>query len=187
MRPGDIITHCFTGHSMNLLDPNGQLYPRIAELREQGLVLDIGHGAGSFSFETARTMLANGILPDVISTDIHQLAIQGPCFDMPTTISKFLAIGMSIEDAIERATSQGRQGDPSRSAWFAEARQRGRHCHVPSRRWRLHLPGCVHERAAGNASCWSTTRPGSMATSWSACRIPICSRGRCWATTSGRR
>ncbi len=106
MRPGDIITHCFTGHSMNLLDPNGQLYPRIAELREQGLVLDIGHGAGSFSFETAKTMLANGVLPDVISTDIHQLAIQGPCFDMPTTISKFLAIGMSIEDAIERATSK---------------------------------------------------------------------------------
>lgn len=106
LRPGDIITHCFTGHSMNLLDPNGQLYPRIAELREQGLVLDIGHGAGSFSFDTARTMLANGILPDVISTDIHQLAIQGPCFDMPTTISKFLAIGMSIEDAIERATSK---------------------------------------------------------------------------------
>jgi dihydroorotase len=106
MRPGDIITHCFTGHSMNLLDPNGQLYPRIAELREQGLVLDIGHGAGSFSFDTARTMLANGILPDVISTDIHQLAIQGPCFDMPTTISKFLAIGMSFEDAIERTTSK---------------------------------------------------------------------------------
>jgi dihydroorotase len=106
LRPGDILTHCFTGHSMNLLDPNGQLYPRIAELREQGLVLDIGHGAGSFSFDTARTMLANGVLPDVISTDIHQLAIQGPCFDMPTTISKFLAIGMSIEDAIERATSK---------------------------------------------------------------------------------
>lgn len=106
LRPGDILTHCFTGHSMNLLDPNGQLYPRIAELHEQGLVLDIGHGAGSFSFETARTMLANGVLPDVISTDIHQLAIQGPCFDMPTTISKFLAIGMSIEDAIERTTSK---------------------------------------------------------------------------------
>ncbi|MCA9860259.1 MAG: amidohydrolase/deacetylase family metallohydrolase, partial [Thermomicrobiales bacterium] len=104
LRPGDIITHCFTGQSMNLLDPNGQLYPRVAELRAQGLVLDIGHGAGSFSFDTARTMLANGVMPDVISTDIHQLAIQGPCFDMPTTISKFLAIGMSLEDAIERST-----------------------------------------------------------------------------------
>lgn len=104
LRPGDILTHCFTGHNMNLLDPNGQLYPRIAELRAKGLVLDIGHGAGSFSFDTARTMVANGVLPDVISTDIHQLAIQGPCFDMPTTLSKFLAIGMSIEQVIERAT-----------------------------------------------------------------------------------
>ncbi|MCC6674823.1 MAG: amidohydrolase/deacetylase family metallohydrolase, partial [Thermomicrobiales bacterium] len=105
LRPGDILTHCFTGHNMNLLDPNGQLYPRIAELRARGLVLDIGHGAGSFSFDTAKTMLANGVLPDVISTDIHQLAIQGPCFDMPTTLSKFLAIGMTIEQVIERATA----------------------------------------------------------------------------------
>jgi dihydroorotase len=106
LRPGDIITHCFTGHSMKLLDDNGKLLPEIQALREAGLVLDIGHGAGSFSFETAEKMLDQGVLPDVISTDIHQLAIQGPAFDMPTTLSKFLALGMSMPDVIERATSR---------------------------------------------------------------------------------
>ncbi|CAN5632462.1 amidohydrolase/deacetylase family metallohydrolase [soil metagenome] len=106
LRPGDIVTHCFTGHSMKLLDDDGNLLPEIAALRNAGLVLDIGHGAGSFSFETAEKMLAQGIMPDVISTDIHQLAIQGPMFDMTTTLSKFLALGMSVSQVIECATSK---------------------------------------------------------------------------------
>src|SRR4029078_4381890 len=75
------------------------------DLHARGLVLDIGHGAGSFSFETAEAMLHQGILPDVISTDIHQLAIQGPCFDSPVTLSKFINLGMTIEQVIARATS----------------------------------------------------------------------------------
>jgi dihydroorotase len=73
-------------------------------LHDRGLILDIGHGAGSFSFITAEQMLGQGILPDVISTDIHQLAIQGPCYDMPVTLSKFLNLGMSIEQVIACAT-----------------------------------------------------------------------------------
>jgi dihydroorotase len=105
LRPGDIVTHCFTGHSMKLLDEDGGLLPAIRELREAGLILDIGHGTGSFSFETAERMLDQGILPDVISTDIHQLAIQGPAFDMPTTMSKFMALGMSLADVVERSSS----------------------------------------------------------------------------------
>ncbi|CAN5529480.1 amidohydrolase/deacetylase family metallohydrolase [soil metagenome] len=106
LRPGDIVTHCFTGHSMKLLDDNGKILPGIQALRDAGLVLDIGHGAGSFSFDTAERMLDQGVLPDVISTDIHQLAIQGPAFDMPTTLSKFLALGMTLPEVIERATSR---------------------------------------------------------------------------------
>ena len=77
-----------------------------SELKDQGLILDIGHGAGSFSFDTAEAMLGQGVMPDVISTDIHQIAIQGPMFDMPTTLSKFLLLGMSLADVIERATSR---------------------------------------------------------------------------------
>jgi len=106
LRPGDILTHCFTGHDMRIYGEDGNIHPRIKELHDQGLILDIGHGAGSFSFETAEKMLAKGILPDVISTDIHQIAIQGPMFDMPTTLSKFLLLGMSLPEVIERATSR---------------------------------------------------------------------------------
>lgn len=104
LRPGDILTHCFTGQTMRIVGPDGKILPAIKELQQRGLVLDIGHGAGSFSFETTEAMLADGILPDVISTDIHQLAIQGPMFDMPWTLSKFLTLGLSLAEVIERAT-----------------------------------------------------------------------------------
>lgn len=106
LRPGDILTHCFTGGNMRIVDSVGRPLPAILELRERGLTLDIGHGAGSFSYETAEAMLAAGIKPDVISSDIHQMAIQGPMFDLPTTLSKFLNLGLSVPEVIERATSR---------------------------------------------------------------------------------
>lgn len=91
---------------MRIIDEHGKILPEIRDLREAGLILDIGHGTGSFSFETTEKMLEQGYLPDVISTDIHQMAIQGPAFDMPTTMSKFLALGMSLEEVIERSTAK---------------------------------------------------------------------------------
>jgi dihydroorotase len=106
LRPGDILTHCFTGHDMRILGDDELILPQIKELHDRGLILDIGHGTGSFSFKTAQRMLDQGIQPDVISTDIHQLAIQGPMFDMPTTLSKFLNLGMSLPDVIACATSR---------------------------------------------------------------------------------
>lgn len=106
LRPTDILTHCFTGQNMKIVDDTGVPDPAILALREKGLVLDIGHGTGSFSFETAEAMLAAGVLPDVISSDIHQMAIQGPMFDLPTTLSKFLNLGLSLPDVIERATAR---------------------------------------------------------------------------------
>lgn len=104
LRPGDILTHCFTWQDMGILGDNGKIRPEIAQLQRDGLILDVGHGTGSFGFNVAEAMLADGILPDCISTDIHQMAAQGPMFDMPTTLSKFLALGMSLPDVIERAT-----------------------------------------------------------------------------------
>ncbi len=106
LRPGDILTHCFTGNDMRIIDENGKILPEIRELKEAGLILDVGHGTGSFSFASAKAMLEQGYPPDVISTDIHQMAIQGPAFDMPTTMSKFLALGMSFADVIERSTAK---------------------------------------------------------------------------------
>ncbi|MCW5851860.1 MAG: amidohydrolase/deacetylase family metallohydrolase [Anaerolineae bacterium] len=105
MQPGDILTHCCTGRNNRLVTDSRKVREVARRAREAGVILDVGHGAGSFSFDSAEQMLADGFRPDVISTDIHQLAILGPCFDMPTTLSKFLALGMSLEDAVARATS----------------------------------------------------------------------------------
>jgi dihydroorotase len=104
MRPGDILTHCYTGNDNKVVDAERKLLPFVKELWDRGLVMDIGHGTGSFSFDTAEAMLAAGMPPDVISSDIHQMSVQGPMFDLPNTLAKFLALGMSLEDVIERAT-----------------------------------------------------------------------------------
>ena len=106
LRPGDILTHCFRGGDNALAGPNKPVRPDVRALRERGLILDIGHGTGSFSFDTTEAALAEGFLPDVISSDIHQLAVQGPMFDLPTTLSKFLNLGMGLPDVIARATSR---------------------------------------------------------------------------------
>ena len=106
MKPGDILTHCFTGAQNRVVDDERRLLPYVKELWERGLVMDIGHGTGSFSFDTAEAMLAAGMPPDVISSDIHQMSVQGPMFDLPNTMAKFLALGMSLPDVVERATSR---------------------------------------------------------------------------------
>ena len=67
-------------------------------------MFDVGHGVGSFAFRIARRAVAEGFLPDTISTDIHTLCINYPVYDLPTTLSKFLGLGLSLEEVIERAT-----------------------------------------------------------------------------------
>lgn len=109
MKPGDILTHCFTGHSMRIVGDDGKLLDAAKRAWDAGVIMDIGHGAGSFSFETAEKMLAAGHKPDVISSDIHQASIGGPMFDLPTCLSKFLALGMSLPDVVRAATSRPAQ------------------------------------------------------------------------------
>lgn len=106
LRPGDILTHCFTGGSHRITTPDRRVRADVQRLHDQGLILDVGHGSGSFSYESADALLDQGVLPDVISSDIHQLSVQGPMFDLPTTLSKFLNLGMSLRDVIERATAR---------------------------------------------------------------------------------
>jgi dihydroorotase len=106
MRPGDILTHCFTGQTMRIVDERGRLLDDARRAWEAGIIMDIGHGAGSFSFETAEALIGAGYRPDVISSDIHQLSIHGPLFDLPTCLSKFLALGMAFPDVIRAATAR---------------------------------------------------------------------------------
>jgi dihydroorotase len=106
LRSGDILTHCCTGQVNRLLTSDGRVKDFVRRAWDGGLILDVGHGTGSFSFEVAERMLAAGMPPDIISSDAHQLSIQGPMFDLPMTLSKFLNLGMSLPDAIERATAR---------------------------------------------------------------------------------
>lgn len=109
LKPNDILTHCFTGGDMRIIDDSGKLRDEAKRAWDKGVILDIGHGAGSFSFETAEALMSAGYRPDVISSDIHQVSIHGPMFDMPTCLSKFMLLGMSLAEVIRAATERPAQ------------------------------------------------------------------------------
>jgi len=104
LRPGDIVTHCTTGQSMSLVDGSGRLRPSAVAAHERGVLLDVGHGSGAFSFAVAEAMLDAGVLPDVISSDLHQRSVLGPGFDLPTCMSKYVALGMPLEQVVAAVT-----------------------------------------------------------------------------------
>jgi dihydroorotase len=104
MRPGDVLTHCFRPFPNAPATAEGRVLPAVIEARQRGVFFDIGHGMGSFSFETARAMLANGFMPDCISSDVHALCIDGPAFDLLTTLSKFICLGAPLADVVRAAT-----------------------------------------------------------------------------------
>ena len=104
LRPGDAVTHAFHGHAHGILDDAGRVLDGIKEAQQRGIVFDIGHGAGSFSFDTAEKALAQGFFPGNISSDLHIYNIEGPVFDQVTTLSKFMHLGMSLEDVIRLST-----------------------------------------------------------------------------------
>lgn len=104
MRPADIITHSYTGHGTSLCDAKGKLKPGVAEARSRGVIFDLGHGLGSFNFGEARKCLDAGFPVDTISSDIYQRNIEGPVYDMPTTMSKLLHLGMSFDEVLLRST-----------------------------------------------------------------------------------
>ena len=104
LRPGDVLTHCFRPFPNSPLDGHGRIKEAVHRARARGVIFDIGHGKGSFAFDTARKMLANGFEPDVISSDVHTLCIEGPAFDQVTTLSKFLCLGMPLDRVIAAST-----------------------------------------------------------------------------------
>ena len=104
MNKGDVVTHSFNSHPNGLLDASGKLVPEIREARRRGVLIDVGHGAGSFSFDVMEKCLAEHFLPDTISSDLYSANINGPVYDLPTTLSKFLMLGLDLGEVVERAT-----------------------------------------------------------------------------------
>jgi dihydroorotase len=104
LRPGDVLTHAFRPFPNAPIDGQGRVKDAVWKAREKGVVFDIGHGKGSFAYKTARAMLKGGFEPDVISSDVHTLCIDGPAFDQVTTLSKFLHLGMKLDRVIAAST-----------------------------------------------------------------------------------
>ena len=105
MQPGDCITHCFKSGSERILAADNQLLDAVREASDRGIVFDVGHGRGSFQWEVVEAAIEQGFEPTTISTDLHQMNINGPVYDMPTTMSKFLMLGCSLDRVVEMSTT----------------------------------------------------------------------------------
>ena len=103
LRDGDISTHMYRA-SVPWMDENGKVLNYHHQARERGILFDVGHGAGSFVFRNAVPAVAQGFYPDSISTDLHTTSMNGEMIDMVTTMSKFLAMGMSLADVVRLST-----------------------------------------------------------------------------------
>jgi len=103
LRPGDIYTHCFSGHREELLD-SGKLNPAMEAGRKRGIIFDIGHGAGSFYWYVAVPAYAEHFYPDSISTDIHINSMNAGMKDMTNVMSKLLNLGSPLAEVIRMST-----------------------------------------------------------------------------------
>ena len=110
MKKGDVITHLYHSFRIEqhdgLLDEDGNVQSEFFDAMKRGVIMDVGHGAGSFRWPVAEKGIKEGVRPDTISTDLHKGSYNGPAFDMPTTMSKFLHLGLSLEEVIRASTTR---------------------------------------------------------------------------------
>ena len=104
LEDGDIITHLFTGNAGRILDDDGKVVPEIMEAQERGVFLDTAHGRQNFSFDVARSALDQGVVPRSISTDLTIPGRLNTVHSMTEMLSRFMALGFSLEDVIRMAT-----------------------------------------------------------------------------------
>ena len=107
LRPGDIFTHTFSYGPKNretVVDESGKVKPFIFQAQKRGIIFDVGHGGGAFSWRQAVPAFQQGFFPNVISTDLHAESMNGGMKDMSNVMSKFLNMGMSLQDVILRST-----------------------------------------------------------------------------------
>ncbi|MCW5982782.1 MAG: amidohydrolase/deacetylase family metallohydrolase [Bryobacteraceae bacterium] len=103
LRPGDIYTHAFYA-PVPMLDEKGKLLPYLLEARRRGVIFDVGHGGAAFEFRQAVPAVRQGFPPDAISTDVHSGSINAGMKDQLNVMSKFLNMGMSLDDVVLRST-----------------------------------------------------------------------------------
>lgn len=101
----DILTHCFHDMACGILDENGKIRDSVHAAIERGVIFDVGHGAGSFSWDVVEKARAQGVEPTTISSDLHVYNINGPVYDLVNVVNKFLYLGMSLDDTLAKVTS----------------------------------------------------------------------------------
>ncbi|MEX2566206.1 MAG: amidohydrolase/deacetylase family metallohydrolase [Cyclobacteriaceae bacterium] len=107
LRPGDIFTHTFSYGPDNretIVDETLKVKSFVFAAQKRGIIFDVGHGGGAFSFRQAIPAIQQGFLPDVISSDLHKDSMNGGFKDMTNLLSKFLNMGLSLQEVIHRAT-----------------------------------------------------------------------------------
>jgi dihydroorotase len=104
MRKGDVFTHIFHGHKNGILDADGKIISAVREARERGVFMDPAQGRSHFSFDTAEKAIQQGFLPGTISTDLTSASTGERVFDLPFMVSKYMALGLDLDKAIERVT-----------------------------------------------------------------------------------
>lgn len=105
LQVGDIYTHCFTGQVGNIVDSaTGRVSPHVLDAKKRGVLFDIGHGQGSFSWHIAEQCVSEDLWPDIISTDLHTGSVAGPAYDLVAVMSKMLHLGMPLLEVIRAVT-----------------------------------------------------------------------------------
>jgi dihydroorotase len=105
LRPGDIVSHFLHGRGSGILDGEGRLKDAVVAARRRGVVFDVAHGRNHVNFPVARRALEQGFQPDTISSDLTRPGRAGVVRDLPTTLSKFLSLGMPLADVVRAATA----------------------------------------------------------------------------------
>ncbi|WP_432974103.1 amidohydrolase family protein [Dactylosporangium sp. CA-233914] len=103
LRPGDVVAHCYTGKPYGIL-ADGKVLPEVYAARERGVLFESAHGRSNLSFDVARPAIAEGFLPDVITSDTSARNWRGPVFDLVTSMAKLRALGMTMEQIVPRVT-----------------------------------------------------------------------------------
>jgi dihydroorotase len=103
LRPGDICTHTYLSE-VPMLDDSGRVRAYLFEARKRGIIFDVGHGGGSFLFRQAVPAVRQGFVPDSISTDLHTESMNAGMKDMLNVMSKFLNMGVPLDDVIAMST-----------------------------------------------------------------------------------
>ena len=113
LRKGDILSHYMTWRPGGMVLPDGRIYPELKEAKDRGVILDCSHGKNNFSLKVAEVLVANGLAPDIITTD---LSAMGAAYvqSLLVTMSKFLSLGMPFADVVAAATVNSAKAAPRR-------------------------------------------------------------------------